>query len=891
MLTMYSSFPLSDSHRSYRPLLVTVFKLCVQTFGVEPNPIRFLCIFFHFLVSALTLVLCYIITGQRHVALISSLLFATHPVHVEALTPVNLAEPMCAFFYILSFLIYWRTTRDLQTTSSVSFCFLLLCWIITVATATLLKETGITITGLLISSSGVALVHHLLIGINKESSIVSIVTKYSWDKNHLCWVLSSICAAGAYIVFRKLLSTVDLVVFLKNTLEAKTPVFEIFNRLSVYVFSEKGSLFLGSSELIRRAENPFSFLTGWPKIFSYLYLHFRYFFLLVWPKDLCSEYAYNCIPAVETWTDYRNIYSFLMYFGLICTIIKSILLLAPQKGDELESHDPTPESVACEDSKTSTSCNKSSSANNEGYDSGDLNDSLSSNYSFDMSQALQLKNFGLKNIPTDTVCKDIDPSESNIDDNLRPNVKSHSNGDVLETTLNSQIDGEGCKDDNLKGSIMNPNSNPENDLIEEDFDSQTSQIYPEAYLISLAFLLVPFLPASGIFRLGTLLAERLLYLPSIGYCSLMGICIHNIACWFVPDPLMTTQSNIRKKQSIKRDAAKWLITMPIVYLYGIRTIHRNAAWRNDKTLFLSAYETCPNSAKLNLQLSKLRMNENNVTGARYHLDRARAIDPDFCDTGYEEALVRIVENQDYEGAIEAAAGNLQCIYSNMHSWELLSKIWESKLSTRPTDFVLYEEIADICLKAGITVVATKKFLHAARLAQDQKKHSQALRLSLKAEEALLVAIGGKGETSGNETESRFSRTSQTAKSSLFGDDFSLSEYVKTQLSCYVWAYAGHIRETIRASLSDHSTADGESIQRKSEKINIPKKYFTELARAELLLSRASHPNCAVVEEESKDISTNPIVAIHSLFGRYEVEHRAHRQFVEMLRVEMQVLTI
>lgn len=35
-------------------------------------------------------------------------------------------------------------------------------------------------------------------------------------------------------------------------------------------------------------------------IISYFqYLHFRYFYLLVWPTSLCAEYAFDCIPKVS----------------------------------------------------------------------------------------------------------------------------------------------------------------------------------------------------------------------------------------------------------------------------------------------------------------------------------------------------------------------------------------------------------------------------------------------------------------------------------------------------------------------------------------------------------------------------------------------------------------
>ena len=42
--------------------------------------------------------------------------------------------------------------------------------------------------------------------------------------------------------------------------------------------------------------------------------------------------------------------------------------------------------------------------------------------------------------------------------------------------------------------------------------------------MSLAMLVIPFLPASNIFfRVGFVVAERILYLPSVGFCMLVTL--------------------------------------------------------------------------------------------------------------------------------------------------------------------------------------------------------------------------------------------------------------------------------------------------------------------------------------------------------------------------------
>jgi protein O-mannosyl-transferase len=47
-------------------------------------------------------------------------------------------------------------------------------------------------------------------------------------------------------------------------------------------------------------------------------------------------------------------------------------------------------------------------------------------------------------------------------------------------------------------------------------------------LMALSCLVIPFLPASGIVKLGFVIAERVLYIPSIGFCMLVSIGLHNL---------------------------------------------------------------------------------------------------------------------------------------------------------------------------------------------------------------------------------------------------------------------------------------------------------------------------------------------------------------------------
>jgi hypothetical protein len=113
--------------------------------------------------------------------------------------------------------------------------------------------------------------------------------------------------------------------------------------------ADVSSFYLDDSALIRKAENPFAFLQGQEKVLSLMYLHFRYFFLMVWPVDLSPEYAFNCIPSVATIEDdgnYRAVLAMVMYvcivlaafYGLYSMVFKKKYLQSKNEEGYLSDH-------------------------------------------------------------------------------------------------------------------------------------------------------------------------------------------------------------------------------------------------------------------------------------------------------------------------------------------------------------------------------------------------------------------------------------------------------------------------------------------------------------------------------------------------------------------------
>ena len=78
------------SHKSYRPLSILTFRLNFMIHGLEPFGYHLVNVVMHVLVSYLYFHILYCIFGDSITALFAALLFACHPVHVEAVSDLML---------------------------------------------------------------------------------------------------------------------------------------------------------------------------------------------------------------------------------------------------------------------------------------------------------------------------------------------------------------------------------------------------------------------------------------------------------------------------------------------------------------------------------------------------------------------------------------------------------------------------------------------------------------------------------------------------------------------------------------------------------------------------------------------------------------------------------
>jgi Tfp pilus assembly protein PilF len=128
---------------------------------------------------------------------------------------------------------------------------------------------------------------------------------------------------------------------------------------------------------------------------------------------------------------------------------------------------------------------------------------------------------------------------------------------------------------------------------------------------------------------GSIMGERLAYLPSAGFCLLAALAWH----W------------LRGRQ---RTAALAVLTT-VVAAFGMRTMVRNRDWRDDLSLFSSAVKAVPGSAKMHSNLGVQYMNDSRLDEAGPEFEAALRIDPKYPDAISAYGLL-LARTGNYDGA-------------------------------------------------------------------------------------------------------------------------------------------------------------------------------------------------------------------------------------------------
>lgn len=143
------------------------------------------------------------------------------------------------------------------------------------------------------------------------------------------------------------------------------------------------------------------------------------------------------------------------------------------------------------------------------------------------------------------------------------------------------------------------------------------------FLFFLAFFFVTLLPTSNLFiTIGSIMAERFLYLPSIGLAGCLVAVIHQLV------------QRLSAKWRVAPKAA-WVAMGVACLVFAARTYARNFDWQNARALWTSTVNASPESARPHYNLAtELAQIPGELPNAIAEFEAALRIRPDYAEAHY-----------------------------------------------------------------------------------------------------------------------------------------------------------------------------------------------------------------------------------------------------------------
>ncbi len=179
---------------------------------------------------------------------------------------------------------------------------------------------------------------------------------------------------------------------------------------------------------------------------------------------------------------------------------------------------------------------------------------------------------------------------------------------------------------------------------------------------------------------GTIISERLLYLPSLAFCMATAFALYDLFGWLV---------------SNKRRAAKWVYTytfvgsLLVLVLYSIKTVIRNEAWKNDMTLMKADVNNSPNSVRLRYMLGRSYIIEADTTVS--FRQKAR-----YLEKAADQLRKAVTIYPSYADAIAL----LGTVYTDLGQEDKAGRYYKRAIQINPESIVTQEEYGKMCFANG-----------------------------------------------------------------------------------------------------------------------------------------------------------------------------------------------
>eukprot|EP00064_Thunnus_orientalis_P000231 superscaffoldBa00000011_g231 len=282
----------SGSHKSYRPLCTLSFRLNHAVGGLEPWGYHLVNVAFHGAVTGLFTSLARLLLGGGLWSLLAGLLFASHPIHTEAVAGiVGRADEGAALFFLLSLLCYIRHCKLRGHAGP----WRLVAWFLgslgCAACSMLWKELGVTV--LAVSALYDICVFHRL----KLRQVIMLL--YKRNNVHLLLNVFLLAAWGAVLLACRF-----------------------------YWMGNKPPNFSNSDNPAADSHSLFT------RTLTFFYLPAINFWLFLCPHTLSFDWSMDALPLIRSLADWRNFHTAAFYLGLLLLAWFSLWTHQTAKGKE-----------------------------------------------------------------------------------------------------------------------------------------------------------------------------------------------------------------------------------------------------------------------------------------------------------------------------------------------------------------------------------------------------------------------------------------------------------------------------------------------------------------------------------------------------------------------------
>ncbi|KAJ0175478.1 hypothetical protein K1T71_008637 [Dendrolimus kikuchii] len=603
----------AGSHGSFRPLCVATYRLNHSINGFKPWGYHFVNVILHCISTILVVITARRLLPRNYVkvgATVAGLTFAAHPIHTEAVAGVvGRADVIACNLFLVSFLCYTEHIRLREET------FRWQCENFGIFRPGRNGNGGIKpcySTRLRGVAKHVCFSILSVLMIRNYEPVTVITTDVKTGKSKLIVSPLSACVledAGKLLQWLALFGTV---LFAIAATLCKEPGIMVLPLCIIYDLL-KGSHY-NISYFRRRWASVFSlgacglllltwrlYLTGPPgsfaladnptardpsiftRLFTFLYLPVFNFYLLLYPFQLSFDWSMESIPRIRSLADKRNLATILFYVLLMrflwCTL----------KNVYMKPHKNCAKSLRA--SKKSSSKIKAKPFKDTKHKTqgktfiGHAKDYVSSKK---------------------RLCPCIGCNHPLIDDHMNTYRDSNNNNMMMHNSI--------CV-------CTLPYSSTEM----HNF-CRTVHCSPQvAMLVFTAFMIFPFIPATNIlFYVGFVVAERVLYIPSVGFCLLLGL----------GASILTKNWHCSKTQC----RIFMLVFVSTLSAMSKHTMNRNLDWHDEESLFRSAVHVNPPKAYGNL--GSILISQGRNEEAEFAFEQALKYRPNMADVHYNLGILR-----------------------------------------------------------------------------------------------------------------------------------------------------------------------------------------------------------------------------------------------------------